>query len=63
MTATTRTLVCELRDCGDSIAFNRPCVAYQICEGVSKAYNQINGGSANSNAFVNWHLTTKELSI
>ena len=34
MTATTRTLVCELRDCGDSIAFNRPCVAHQICKGV-----------------------------
>ena len=50
--ATTRTLVCEPRDCGDSIAFNRPCVAHQICKGVCKAYNQINGGSANGDAFV-----------
>jgi hypothetical protein len=28
-TATTRTLVCEPSDCGDFIAFNCPCVAYQ----------------------------------
>ena len=32
--------------------FNRPCVAHQICKGVGKAYNQINGGSANDDAFV-----------
>jgi hypothetical protein len=32
--------------------FNRPCVAHQICKGVGKAYNQINGGSANGDAFV-----------
>ena len=51
-TATTRTLVCELRDYGDSIAFNRPCVAHQICKRVGKAYNQMNGGSANGDAFV-----------
>jgi hypothetical protein len=30
--------------------------------GVGKAYNQMNGGSANGNAFVDWHLTT-ELSV
>jgi len=54
VTAITCTLICELRDCGDSIAFNCPCVAHQICKRVSKAYNQINGGSANGNAFVNW---------
>ena len=54
VTAITRTLVYELRDCGDSIAFNRPCVAHQICRGVGKAYNQMNGGSANGDAFVNW---------
>jgi len=51
-TAITRTLVCKSRDCGDSIAFNCPCVAHQICKGVGKAYNQMNGGSANGNAFV-----------
>jgi len=34
--------------------FNRPCVAYQIYKRVSKAYNQINGRSANGDAFVNW---------
>ena len=50
--AITCTLVCKLRDCSDSIAFNRPCIAHQICKGVSKAYNQMNGGSANSDAFV-----------
>ena len=32
--------------------FNRPCVAHQICNGVGKAYNQMNGGSANGDAFV-----------
>ena len=32
--------------------FNCPCVAHQICKGVGKAYNQMNGGSANGNAFV-----------
>jgi len=50
--AITRTLVCELRDCGDSIAFNCPCVAYQIYKRVGKAYNQMNRGSANGDAFV-----------
>ena len=29
-----------------------------IVKGVGKAYNQMNGGSANGDAFVNWHLTT-----
>jgi hypothetical protein len=26
-----RRLDCESRDCGDSVAINRPCVAHQIC--------------------------------
>ena len=60
-TAITRTLVCKLRDCGDSIAFNRPCVAHQICDKVARRYNQINGGSANGDAFVDWHLTEDQL--
>ena len=29
--------------------------------GVGKAYNQMNGGSANGDAFVNWHLTTRPI--
>jgi hypothetical protein len=45
-------LTANQRDCGDSVAINRPCVAHQICNGVGKAYNQINGGSANGDAFV-----------
>ena len=61
MTATTRTLVYEPRDCGDSIAFNRPCVAHQICKRVSKAYNQMNRGSANGDAFVDWR--TKYIAV
>jgi len=51
-------LTANQQDCGDSVAINRPCVAHQICNGVGKAYNQINGGSANGDVFVNWHLTT-----
>ena len=51
-------LTANQQDCGDSVAINRPCVAHQICKGGGKAYNQINGGSANGDAFVNWHLTT-----
>jgi hypothetical protein len=45
-------LTANQRDCGDSVAINRPCVAHQICNGVGKAYNQMNGGSANGDAFV-----------
>ena len=28
-------------------------IAFKYCKGVGKAYNQMNGGSANGDAFVN----------
>ena len=52
-------LTANQRDCGDSVAINRPCVAHQICRRARAPIDiTINGGSANGDAFVNWHLTT-----
>jgi hypothetical protein len=55
-----RRLDCKLKDYGDSIAINCPCVAHQICRRARAPINIIiNGGSANGDAFVDWHLTIR----
>jgi hypothetical protein len=38
--------------------FKKFKIEVEYCKRVAKRYNQMNGGSANGNAFVDWHLTT-----